>query len=44
MKKGDSTEEPQQDAINLKSIMELIKTQQNTLSDLNEKTMEIIEK
>lgn len=34
MKKGDSTEEPQQDAVNLKSIMELIKTQQNTLSDL----------
>lgn len=44
MKKGDSTEEPQQDAVNLKSIMELIKTKQNTLSDLNEKTMEIIEK
>ncbi|CAC5388542.1 unnamed protein product [Mytilus coruscus] len=43
LKKGDPTEEPQQDVVNLKSMMELIKTKQKTLSDLNEKMLETIE-
>ncbi|CAC5376967.1 unnamed protein product [Mytilus coruscus] len=43
LKKGDPAEEPQQDVVKLQSMMELIKTKQKTLSDLNEKIMEIIE-
>ncbi|VDI19910.1 Hypothetical predicted protein [Mytilus galloprovincialis] len=43
LKKGDPTEEPQQDVVNLRSMMELIKTKQKTLSDLNDKILESIE-
>ena len=43
LKKADPTEEPQQDVVNLRSMMELIKTKQKTLSDLNEKILESIE-
>ncbi|XP_071125681.1 uncharacterized protein [Mytilus edulis] len=43
LKKGDMTEEPHQDVVNLRSMMELIKTKQKTLSDLNEKILESME-
>ncbi|VDI00039.1 Hypothetical predicted protein [Mytilus galloprovincialis] len=43
LKKADPTEEPQQDVVNLRSMMELIKTKQKTLSDLNEKILESFE-
>ncbi|XP_063442050.1 uncharacterized protein LOC134722364 [Mytilus trossulus] len=43
LKKADPTEEPHQDVINLRSMMELIKTKKKTLSDLNEKILESIE-
>ncbi|VDI68029.1 Hypothetical predicted protein [Mytilus galloprovincialis] len=43
LKKADPTEEPQQDVVNLRSMMELIKTKKKTLSDLNEKILESIE-
>ena len=43
LKKADPTEEPQQDVVNLRSMMEHIKTKQKTLSDLNEKILESFE-
>ncbi|CAC5357219.1 unnamed protein product [Mytilus coruscus] len=43
LKKDDPAEESQQDVVKLQSMMELIQTKQKTLSELNEKIMEIIE-
>ncbi|VDI17230.1 Hypothetical predicted protein [Mytilus galloprovincialis] len=43
LKKADPAEELHQDVINLTFMIELLKTKQKTLSDLNEKIIEYIE-